>query len=737
MSGHHRVPVDIVASPTEVRPALTETYHPKLRILVTSSCGHSCPFCHNEGQSRRASDIDVGRLVSHLAALRRQYSEATVSGGEPLQSPATDALLTALDEFGFGVTLDTAGAELADVPQTWWRRLKNLHCSIISLESSTELGSCNGNADTKAANLRALRAAYPRLGITINVPYVGASSVIDELRAFIAFARDVSADLKFIGELHLRGRDVRAARSWSDRWSALAAALRAFGFSPSTANLRETEYIGPEGMVVGLADIACASVDDGFSDGACFSNMDLTITPGLAVKLCRWTDGSVPLGEYLNNRSPSTGVLLDRNVADCPHRIVPAKQSIHGAKGSLSPVQGHAPWPDPDDPIHDEIVASVTRAIERYDVSAFGRDGSVRRLEEALCERFHIAYSLTTSSGGSAIRAAFIGCGVGPGDEVLVPAVSYPGAISPLLGLGVRIRYCDVDPTNGLPTPDTIRRSVSPSTSAVLLTHLWGRPVDVAAVRRAVPSSVMLIEDASHAPGGEVEEGLLGTVGDVGCFSLQANKALFAGEGGFVLTRSREVFERIVATVTLKKRMLEEVRDLEMRAYWHSGLDTKQKIHPLGAAIALAVLPHLDEIQRCRREAFERIAYRLKDADGCPVALGPLEATEVVPAFYRPRLRVVDGDERTRNEILQQLAQLGAQVAVPDSPPIVGLPGVGDGDTLDVATRYPGATRYFRSTISLPTLSSARSSELAWYTDALGSLRAAQGSRASALQARD
>jgi dTDP-4-amino-4,6-dideoxygalactose transaminase len=639
--------------------------------------------------------------------------------------------LTALDGLGFGVTLDTAGAELGSVPDKWWRRLKNLHCSIISLEAETQLGSCNGDANTKAAELRSLRDAFPRLGITINVPFVGGPSQIDELTAFIALAHDISADLKFIGELHLRGRDLRAARKWSVRWSALVAALRERGFSPSTANLRETEYIGPAGLVVGLADIACASVDDAFSDGSCFSNMDLTITPDLEVKLCRWTDGSLPLGEYLERRTAGIGLLLSRNVADCPHGIVPAVRSIVGANGSLSPVHRHAPWPDPDDVMHDEVVAAVTAAVDVYDLSAFGRDGSVRRLEEALCDRFEIAYSLTTSSGGSAIRAAFIGCGVGPGDEVVVPAVSYPGAISPLLGLGARIRHCDVDPVSGLPTPETIRMSVGPSTKAVLLTHLWGRPVDVAAVRRAIPSSVMLIEDASHAPGGEVEAGILGTIGDVGCFSLQANKALFAGEGGFVLTRSRAIFDRMVATVALKKRMLEEVRDPALRSFWHSGLDSKQKIHPLAAAIALAVLPHLDEIQRCRREAFDGIVDRLNDVPDCPVMLGPFEPTEVVPAVYRPRLRVVDGAERSRDEVLRHLAQLGAQVAVADSPPIVGLPGVGDGDTSDVSSRYPGAMRYFRSTISLPTLSSARPSELEWYTEALGSLQLVGGKRAS------
>ncbi len=700
---------------------MTTRYSPKLRLLVTDTCSHSCPFCHNEGQARSSTHLDVDRLSPHLGALRRRFRDVTLSGGEPLQSPSLVPLVERLNDFSFDITVDTAGAELEMLSGHLPFLIKSLHCSVMSLDASRPLGNCNGNADVKVVNLRAIRASNPQLLITLNVPFVDSDHQLLELVEMVDLATSLDADLKYIGELQLKGRHPQGTDSWSDRWSQLAANLDQLGFSSSTSNPREVEYIGPSGRTIGLADIACASVDPSYADGSCFYSMDLTIEPDLSVNLCRWTPGSMPIEDVIADPTEELARLTKQDLSDCPHGIQTDPRSVLLAMPKIF-FRNHGEWPDPESPMAGQIASAVAESLARHEISHFGRDGSVRRFEADLAQAFEIEHVATVSSGGAALRAAFGAIGLGPGDDVIVPSISYPGAIAPLLELGATVVFCDVSARTGLPSAEALAACVTAATRAIVVTHLWGRPVDVLRLRALIPADVRIVEDASHAVGGRVTEGWLGTLGDIGCFSLQANKTVFAGEGGFILTRSRELFDRVVSATSLRARLLDDVADPQLRSTWQSGLGTKQKLHPLGASIARVSLRHLKTTMEQRETAISMLSDAVRSVPTCPVEICMPFENEVVPAFYKPRLRVLDGSRDTRDRVLSEMLRRGAQVGVAESDPL---------PTTAVFRRFQGASddgtpensrsaqAFCDSTIVLPNLNATRLREVEWYSRVL------------------
>lgn len=700
------------------RPSPTTPYAPKLRLLITDACIHTCPFCHNEGQPRGKQELDLARLSLHLPSLRKHFSSVTLTGGEPLQASHVNQVIAELDRLAFDVTIDTAGADFQRLSKRSLSTIKHIHCSIISLGSDAKLASCNGAVSEKIKHLRDLRQAWPMLGMCINIPFVAPESQLCELESMLDLAQQLGASLKFIGELRFRGLKQSGQSSWIDRWGALATRLEALGFQVIGCNPREVELLSDEtGVSVSCADIACAAVDPEFSGGRCFGNMDLTIDSNAEVKMCRWTEGGMPVEDFLRDITEGYRSTVNTNVQDCPHQIQLGRNSLIAA----SPAQvftTHGDWPRKNGELQQLVSTELLQTSLRSEFSDFGRDGQTRRFEALLCDYFESPFSLTACSGAAALRLAFAACELGPEHEVVVPAISYGGAVAPVLETGARIRFCDVDSRTGRPSTSDILAVVGPRTRAILVTHLWGRPVDVPALKRALGrSDVLVIEDASHAAGGRWHGRPLGTLGDIGCFSLQANKALFAGEGGFALTASRELFERMIINGMLRKRIADDVRSPRYRQYWLTGAGTKQKLHPMGAAIGIASLQCLDQEIRRRQSAMEILAEAVGTGDS-RVRFDTHGDGESPAAYYRPRIAVQSGAQVERDRVVGQLITLGAQVSVSELVPLNRAPVFRDHSSEGPA-EFEGATRYLASTFGVPNLSVEDGELLRWYASIL------------------
>ncbi len=701
-----------------IRPLATTPYVPKLRLLVTDACTHTCPFCHNEGQPRAKRELDLARLAPQLSFLRSRFASVTLSGGEPLQSSQINELIQELDRHAFDITIDTAGTDFHRLSPRSLISIKNIHCSIISLGVDLRLSSCNGQVSQKIEDLVKLRAASPLLGICVNIPFVSPEAQISELESMLGLARRLGADLKFIGELRRRGLQQSAQSSWIDRWGVLAEKLIEFNFHIIGSSPREVDYFSDEtGVGVSFADIACASVDPEFSGGRCFTNMDLTIDANAQVKMCRWTAGSIPLEEFTSNSSICLKTTINTDIKECPHGIQPEGMGLV-AQLPEQVLTTHGDWPKKDSELHHAVSIELHRTHLRGEFSNFGRDGQTRRFESLLCEYFESSFALTACSGGAALGLAFAACELGPEFEIVVPAISYGGAVAPVLETGASIRFCDVNPQTGRPSVADILAVVGPRTRAILVTHLWGRPVDVLGLRRALGRrDVLIIEDASHAAGGRWQGLRLGTLGDIGCFSLQANKSLFAGEGGFAVTTSRELFERMIVNGMLRKRITDDVRSTRYRQHWLTGLGAKQKLNPLCAAIGIASLSHLDQVVRNRLSAMEILADAVRNSEAY-IRLDSHRTDEAPAAYYRPRIAIQSGAQTERDHIVNELISMGAQVSLSELVPLSQAPAF-RGRSPDYLKPFDGATRYLESTFGLPNLSIEDFGLVRWYASQL------------------
>jgi dTDP-4-amino-4,6-dideoxygalactose transaminase len=285
----------------------------------------------------------------------------------------------------------------------------------------------------------------------------------------------------------------------------------------------------------------------------------------------------------------------------------------------------------------------------------------IQELEQTLVERFGAPHAVTVSSGTAALQLALLGVGVEPGDEVILPALSFVGGVAAARFAGAEPVLCDV---RGADDPcldvDDVAARITPRTKAVVAVHLLGYGADVGALRTlCAERGIALVEDAGHAIGARLTDGAwAGTVGDAGCFSLSAGTQLGVGEGGFVLTADEAIAGRVRS---LRSHAMTSVT-------WdrHRGHANTYDIVDIGfnfrldeprAALALSRLPRLDaEIER-RRGLVRALRSALADAPG----VGRPWDDEAVALGAHHRFAILLDDAAARDRVRAALAAEGVE----------------------------------------------------------------------------
>lgn len=170
----------------------------------------------------------------------------------------------------------------------------------------------------------------------------------------------------------------------------------------------------------------------------------------------------------------------------------------------------------------------------------------VDALEQAFAERMGVAHCVAVGSGTASLMAGFAGLGVGPGDEVIVPAYTWIATASAVVALGGVPIIAEVDASLTL-DPSDVEQKITPRTRAIATVHMRGGPSrmdELMSIARR--HHIGLLEDAAQANGGSYKGRPLGTIGDAGAFSLQFNKIITCGEGGLVVANDDAVWKRAV-----------------------------------------------------------------------------------------------------------------------------------------------------------------------------------------------
>ncbi|SDL97734.1 DegT/DnrJ/EryC1/StrS family aminotransferase [Streptomyces wuyuanensis] len=249
----------------------------------------------------------------------------------------------------------------------------------------------------------------------------------------------------------------------------------------------------------------------------------------------------------------------------------------------------------------EEERAAVLRVLDSAVLcGAFGRE--TRALEAEMAELYGRAEAVSSSSGTAAVHLAVAAAGVGPGDEVVTTPISDFGTVAPVLAQGGRVVFADVRADDGNLDPDAVEAAITPRTRAVVAVHLFGGAADVVRLREICDRhGLLLIEDCAQAWLGEDEDGrLLGTVGDIACFSLQQYKHITAGDGGLSITDDPELARRM--------RLFMDKGWDRAEGRIHRTMGLNYRMTELVAAVARTQLTRVAEVVRVRRERAARFA---------------------------------------------------------------------------------------------------------------------------------
>jgi dTDP-4-amino-4,6-dideoxygalactose transaminase len=166
--------------------------------------------------------------------------------------------------------------------------------------------------------------------------------------------------------------------------------------------------------------------------------------------------------------------------------------------------------------------------------------------EKELAEYVGAAYVLTVNSCTSALFLSLLAHGIGPGDEVVCPSLTWCSTANAAHYCGATPVLCDVDRRTFSVTPDTIAAAITSKTKAVVVVHYGGLALDIRAIRRAMPEHIAIIEDAAHALGATYPDGTaVGSSGNLTCFSFYANKNLSTGEGGAIAVTDGQMYSHL------------------------------------------------------------------------------------------------------------------------------------------------------------------------------------------------
>lgn len=180
----------------------------------------------------------------------------------------------------------------------------------------------------------------------------------------------------------------------------------------------------------------------------------------------------------------------------------------------------------------DEEIEAVTRVLRSGWV---GMGPETLAFEKELSEFIGAPHVVTVNSCTSSLFLSLRALGIGEGDEVICPSLTWCSTANAALYLGATPILCDVDPNTLYVTPETVLPHLTPRTKAVMVVHMGGLPADITALRAALPKHVGIVEDAAHALGARFSDGRqVGASGNLTCFSFYANKNLSTGEGGAI-----------------------------------------------------------------------------------------------------------------------------------------------------------------------------------------------------------
>jgi dTDP-4-amino-4,6-dideoxygalactose transaminase len=330
--------------------------------------------------------------------------------------------------------------------------------------------------------------------------------------------------------------------------------------------------------------------------------------------------------------------------------------------------------------IQHEIQPAIDRVLEK---TQFILGEEVERFEADFASFLHARGCVGVASGTAALTLSLAACGVGPGDEVIIPTHTFFATAEAVIHNQATPIFVDIDPTTYTLDLNQVEEKITPKTKAVIPVHLYGYPADMQGLMAiATKRGLVVIEDAAQAHGAKIKESLCGTIGHMGCFSFYPGKNLGAyGDAGAVVSNDLELLNRV--------RKLSNHGRIEK--YKHDVVGYGERLDNLQAAILNVKLPHVPEWNQLRREKAELYKKELEQQD---IVL-PVEYKDFHHVYHLFVIRT-----ENRDEMIQYLKRNGIDAGIHYPIPLHKQPGMlaSYGDVFSL----PIAEKTSREVLSLP-----------------------------------
>ncbi|RAU21862.1 erythromycin biosynthesis sensory transduction protein eryC1 [Paramagnetospirillum kuznetsovii] len=347
--------------------------------------------------------------------------------------------------------------------------------------------------------------------------------------------------------------------------------------------------------------------------------------------------------------------------------------------------------------IKSEIDAAMARVVE---TSAFIGGAPVAEFESAFASFLGIGHCIGCGNGTDAIEIALRALGIGPGDEVITAANSFIASSEAITNAGAKVVFVDCDPVTYCLDLSKLRNAITPRVKAIIPVHLYGRPAEMPTIMdMARAHGVKVVEDCAQAHGAKLDGRMVGTFGDVGCFSFYPGKNLGAyGDAGAMVTSD--------PSLAAKMRMW--ANHGRMSKYDHQFEGVNSRLDGLQAAVLTVKLGHLDAWTQGRRRAAADYAQGL-DGSGLELPSDPPGGRHV------HHLYVVRVKDRERVQVALGEAGISSGVHYP-----VALPNLTAYQKLGHRPKdFPVASRYQDEVLSLPMFPEITAEQIAWVCERL------------------
>ena len=316
----------------------------------------------------------------------------------------------------------------------------------------------------------------------------------------------------------------------------------------------------------------------------------------------------------------------------------------------------------------------------------------IGKFERGFAEYIGADHATTVSNGTVAIHLALEALGIGTGDEVIVPTLTYIASVNTIIQTGAKPVFVDSLESTWQVDPKDVEAKITPRTKAVMAVHLYGLPCDMGALTNICQKhNLLLVEDCAEAFGTFYKGQHVGTFGDVATFSFFGNKTITTGEGGMVVVKKKEVLEK---AYHLKNQGVSAARE-----YWHDVVAYNYRMTNICAAIGLAQLEQAADILSKKRQV---AAWYVDGLQGLPLSFHS-EIPDTVHSFWMCSILL---NEPTKRDELRKYLKVSGIETRPVFHPAHTMPHCRDNE------RFSTAEYISRGGLNLPSFPALKKDEI-------------------------